>query len=402
MIENLRGWIGACGLVAMLLTAGARAQGESDDEIAGIRIGQSLRLLPSLGTRAWFTDNRFRSQTGETSETGLRFEPALILSYSPSVGMYKLGYKGMVDPIVEDDYNDREFFLSGDVRPLNRHRLEFDARHQHSHDELGVGRTDNALNLESLELDEWDESSAHGQYTFGASEARMNLSVRGGVADRDYTTNEDQGTRFLDHRATLVGGGATYRVGPKTHLVLDLSHQEFEYDLNAAPTYDSTLERALVGVRWVATAKTTGELLVGYYDRNFESNLRQDVDGVDWRARVIWGPATRTQITLSTGRQIRETHLLGENFINTQFYQATWRQDWTSRLYSDLTGTAYKADFEGTLRDDDSTQFGATLFFEMSRNVTIKAGLEVTHRDSSINTLDYDRNILFQGFEFVF
>lgn len=394
----------AAGLTLLLLAGNVYSQEEKPEEVSGIGLAPGLRLQPSLNTEVFFTDNRFRSENDETSETGLRLDPSLILSYSPSVGAYKLGYRGSIDQVAEDDYEDREFFLTADLRPGTRHRFEADVRHKHDHDELGEDRRESVSGADNFDLDEWDEFSAGGQYTFGAPDARINLSARGGITDREYTTNEDGpfGTRFFDHKSWSAGGGATYRVGAKTQLVLDLEHEEFEYDTDSAPSFDSTLERALVGVRWLATAKTTGEALVGYFDQNFDSSGRKDFDGVDWRARVIWGPVTRTQFTVTTGRLLRETYLFGVSFINQRFYQLEWRQNWTSRLYSNIGASYRETDFEGTRREDDSTGFGATLFFELSRKITVKGGFNTTNRDSSLSNLDFDRNVLFQGFEFVF
>lgn len=393
----------AVAMSTLLLAGGAVAQDADEEEISGIRLGPALRLQPSLGTEVFFTDNRFRSEDNEESETGLRLDPSLLLSYTPSAGTYKLGYKGSIDPVVGNDYDDHEVFLTGDLRPLTRHHFEFDANYKQEHDDIGVGRTEGVADPDSLELDEWNEAAAHVQYTFGAPDARINVSARAGVTDRESTTNEAGpfGTRFFDHKSVLFGGGATYRLGPKTQLVLDLQHQEFEYDVDAAPTFDSTLDRGLVGIRWVATAKTTGEILVGYFDRNFDADQREDVDGVDWRATVTWGPVTSTQFSLSTGRLILE-NFQSSDFVNVEYYQLVWRQDWTSRFYSKLKGGLLQSEFEGTTRSDDSTQFGAALFYELSPKVTVKAGVELSTRDSSTNTADYDRNVLFQGFEFVF
>lgn len=386
-------------LVAVLVTGNTMAQ---DDEVSGIGLGSGVRLLSSLGTQILYNDNRFRSNEFIESETGLQFDPELTLSYAPSESTYQLGYRGHIDPVVEDDYNDREFFLTADARPLLRHRFELDARYSYGHDELGLGRTQGAIDPDSLSLDEWAEQGINAQYTFGAPEARMNLSVRGGVKERDYKTNRDLGTRFLDYDSTLIGGTAAYRLGGKTQLVLDLEHRNFEYDVNANPAFDGTIDRALVGVRWIATAKTTGEILVGHYSRDFDESARADDDGADWQARIIWEPVTTSRFTLSTGRLIRETFLLGENFVNERFYKVDWRQDLNSRCYANLTATLIKTDFAGTPRSDDVTQTGVRLFYELTANTTVKTGVEFIRRDSSSSNFDYDRDALFLGFDFTY
>lgn len=379
------------------------AQDEVDDEATGIGLGSGVRLLPKLGTEAWHTDNRFRSESDEVSETGLRLRPELVLRYAPSIGTVKLGYRGEIDPIVEDDYSDRTFFAGMDLRPLLRHRFELDARHRYGHDPLGLSRTENAPDPEALDLDEWEDNTLGGQYTFGAPEARINVSARGEVYDREYQTNREDGTRFLDYKSDSFGGGMTYRLSPKTQLVLDYEHLDIEYDIESAPPLNSKTDRYLAGVRWQATAKTTGEILVGFFDRDFDSGTRADTDGVDWRARVIWVPGARSRLTLTTGRLLRESFfVVGEDFVNTQFYDLVWRQDWSERFWTDARVGLLDTDFEGTPRQDDTLRYGLTLNYELSRNVTVKAGLEMDDRDSSVNTSDFDRYELFQGFEFAF
>lgn len=381
----------------------AVAQNEADDQATGIGLGSGLRVLPKLSTEAWHTDNRFYSEGDEVSESGLRLLPEVVLAYTPSIGKAALGYKGKIEPIAEDDYNDREFFATADLRPMLRHRLELDARYKHDHDPLGLSRTENAPDPEALELDEWEENRVGAQYTFGAPEARINVSARAELFDREYQTNRDDGTAFLDYKGTTFGGGLTYRMSAKTQFVLDYEHLETEYDLDAGPTFDSKTDRYLAGLRWLATAKTSGELLVGFFERDFDAEARGTSDGVDWRARIAWVPMSRSQFTLTTGRLLRETALVvGENFLDTQYYDLVWRQDWSSRFYSDAKLALYEGEFDGTVRDDDTLNYGLTLYYELSRKVTVKAGATIIDRDSTVDTNDFDRYELFQGFEFVF
>lgn len=387
---------------ALLLATGTWAQSAEEQPVPGIRLGPAMRLQPSLATAVWHTDNRFRSENDKVSDTGLRFDPSVVLSYTPSLGAFALGYEGKIDPVAEDDYDDHKVFATADVRPLLRHRFKADAGYERSHDELGLGRTQGAIDTDGLKLDEWEHTSLNGEYTFGAPEARVNLSVRGGWKAVDYLTNRSLGTFFLDHNATLAGAGATYRVTAKTHLLLDLEHQDIGYDANASPSFDSKLDRALVGMRWAATGKTLGEILVGYYSRNFDAPEREDNEGADWRARVIWIPATRTRLTLETAHLNQETHLLGENSITEQVYSLGWKQDWRSRFASYLTASYFQHDFKGTPREDDSAQAIAMLEYELTRRCTIKGGVIYTRRDSSLSDFDFNRTDLFQGFEFVF
>lgn len=404
---NNMGWVIA-GLGCLLLLGTAWAQ---DESVTGYRLGPGLRLEPTLGARVWVTDNLYLTAADETRATALLIDPALALAYTASSGDYRLGYRGQAgrfNTVDEDNYFDHEAYLTGDVRALARHRFEYDARYKHGHDFFGSNRTQGLSGGEDREMDIWNESGVAGKYTFGHTDATLNLYARAGVVDKEYTSNRvdpgnpASGTRFLDFRSTLVGGGVLYRIAPRTRMVLDLEHQDIDYDLDASPSFDGEVERALIGVRWLATAKTTGEVLVGHYARNFDASARSDVSGFDWQARVNWMPRVRTQLSVTTGRLIRETFLLGENFINEEYLKLGWRQDWTQRLYSDIALNYYGDTFEGTPRDDDSVGAAATAYYRLSRRVTLKGGVEHAERDSSADTLDFERNITFLGFDALF
>lgn len=395
-----KGLLGAAGSLLLLGTAWAQA-----DPVTGYRLGPALRLEPSLGARIWHTDNLYYAASDETRATALLIDPALVLAYTPSSGEYKLGYRGQAgrfNTFDEDNYFDHEGFFTGDIRALARHRFEYDVRYKRGHDAFGSNRTQGISGGEDREMDIWDESGLAGKYTFGHPEAALNLYARAGVVDKEYTTNRAAGTRFLDYRANAIGGGVLYRIGPRTRAVLDLEHQDIEYDTDANPTFDGELQRALVGLRWLATAKTTGEVLVGHYARNFDADARSDVSGLDWQAKVNWMPRARTQLSVTTGRLVRETYLLGENFINEEYLRLGWRQDWSARIYSDLLLSYYGDTFEGTTRDDDILGAAATGFYRLTRQVTMKGGVEYSERDSTADALDFERNIIFVGFDAVF
>lgn len=408
---NKTKWVvGAVGLLS-LGTAGAQDAEKSGIWLAPGITAPGVRLEPTVGARLWFTDNMYRTANDEADASALIVDPAVVLSYAPSNDRYRLGYQGQFaahDTNSKDNYADSELFLTGDIRALARHRFEFDARYKHGHDALGSNRTQGVAGSEDRDLDIWNESGVSGKYTFGQPDATLNLYARAGFADKEYKTNREDplnpatGTRFLDYGSVLLGGGVIYRLSAKTRLVLDLEQQDIDYDLDASPSFDGDSERALIGVRWLATAKTAGEVMVGHYARNFDAAGRTDVAGFDWQARVNWAPRVASQFTFTTGRLIRETYLLGESFVNEEYAKLGWRQDWSERLYSDAELLFFKDKFEGTAREDDSVGLASAVYYRMSRRTTAKAGLEHYNRDSSANSLDYKRNVIYTGFDVVF
>ncbi|MGH7461694.1 MAG: outer membrane beta-barrel protein, partial [Longimicrobiales bacterium] len=293
----------------LLVTGMAWSQDESD--ASGMRLAPGVRLEPAIGTRLSFTDNAYRTDAEKTDAAGLVVDPSLVLAYSPSHGKYRLGYEGQVgafDTSDQDNYTDSQFYLTGMLTPLLRHRVDFDLRYKDGHDPFGTNRTQGQPAIRDRELDRWNETGVAGKYTFGHGEATLNLYGRAGLLDKEYKTNREDsfgagsGTRYLDYGSTLIGGGVIYRLTAKTRLVLDLEQQDIDYDLEfPTGSFDGDSQRALLGARWIATAKTSGEFLLGYYARNFDDNGRTDVSGVDWQVRVDWAARPRSLFSLTSG-----------------------------------------------------------------------------------------------------
>ena len=77
-------------------------------------------------------------------------------------------------------------------------------------------------------------------------------------------------------------------------------------NLDPTSTLDCREYQALAGVAWGATAKTTGEGLVGIRRLDFNTPGRPSVHGFTWDARLTWAPRTYSQLTAYSSRSVSQ------------------------------------------------------------------------------------------------
>lgn len=226
------------------------------------------------------------------------------------------------------------------------------------------------------------------KYGVPGAEGRIELEL--GYLEKAYLNNRDT-TAINDRNATDAGATFFWRVMPKTELLLQAKYTNNSYAL-AGSTLPSTDERILGGVKWEATAATTGIFKLGRAKKDFKSALQQDYSSTNWDAQIRWSPLSYSTVDFSTGRAARETaSALGSSVLGSS-YNASWNHAWTSQISSNLTA-GYSADtYQGTTRNDKIKNYGAKLTYQFRRWLSFGAEYSISDRDSSDNTADFKRN----------
>lgn len=369
----------------------------------GVSVGASSRVFASVQAGVESNDNLYLTENNAVEAVGLRLRPSLTLVLQPSSGEYQFGYKGdaaALDTSDEDDYFDQHLFAIGKFRPLTRHELSYQVNFRDSHDPFGQDRNQGVGFVANRELDKWRQFDGKVEYVFGGQEATLNWKLRGELLGKTYHTNETDplnpatGTRFLDRTEAGGGTGLSWKIGPDTRLLADLDTREIDYDSDLTPSLDGDLITLLVGVGWQATAKTSGEVRIGQYQRNFDDSARRDGDGLAWSAKITWAPQTYTAFSFETGQLATESVLLAENFIDYRYVAAGWQQGWTSRLTTNLRLALNEAEFEGAGRDDSGYSLSGLLGYKFSDRYSLEFNADFSDRDSNLNGFDFERTLV--------
>lgn len=358
--------------------------------------GTVLRTVLEAG--ATFTDNFF--YTGDDLEqvdgVGYLVKPQFAAirvlpraRMAAEIGAEAAGFDVAGDV---DDYIDTRVGLGAEWLSSVRHTWRAGSRLRYDHDPFGTERTEGTA-LETRELDEWREILGNIGYRYGLPSDRVNIDASVVAKNKTYITNEAE-TQYLDFESALAQLNAYYILTPKTSVYLGLSGERVVYEEVAPTALDrgATELRYGLGSVWKASAKTSGNVYVGYVNRRPRDERREDFSTFDWMASATWSPRSYRTFEVQTGRLTQESYLLNADFINNRFGVLSWSEQWGARLSTKLSARYLDSEFVGIDRRDDTLSFTLDAEYLMSRYFKLLATASSLGRDTDNASLpDYDR-----------
>jgi len=334
------------------------------------------------------------------ADTITSVKPGVRIEAKQGANVYDVSYRGeylRYNQQSTDNVENHDFGANANMTFDARNNLKLRLQH--------ADRVDPRGSLPSVTTptpNEYRQASATGLYTYGAEDAQGRLEFQGGFNTKSYVNNRAS-TANLDQDRTDLGGVFLWRVQPKTYATFTLRQSDYHYTTAGTTLVDSKDRFYLVGVRWDATALTSGRFSLGRQTKKFESAGPQNFSGTSWEGGVNWKPLSYSSVDFSTKRNTTDSTGLGDFGIN-QSNQAVWNHAWTSSISSALTGGYTTDRFSrgvpaagttgGADRSDKTTTLGLRINYAIQR--WLKAGADYTNtaRDSNDSNSDYKRNVL--------
>lgn len=353
---------------------------------------------PTVTAALQYDDNVARTPSDAEDSWASLITPEFKLINDYGGNLVQLGYRLSRGDYLSTDADDfTDHLITGDIDYAinNRHQVAFHGEYHDGHDPRGtaysIGRGE-----QLTEVDTFKNSEIGLTYRYGAESADAGLEL--GIQQRDIDYDGDtQAFLVRDRDLQLLQATLFYKVAPNTDVLLDVSHNIIEYDVDIEPgnPLDSDETRALVGVRWVSSAATTGYAKIGYQEKEFDSSARESFNGVDWAVGVEWTPVDRTLLSLSTQRDTNETNGEG-NFIESKRYRFGWRHEWLERL-STRAGIEYRDDtYERAVnvREDEVLELRLSAQYQFRRWIGFELAYQFDERQSNRPVVEYDRNLI--------
>ncbi|WP_169307131.1 outer membrane beta-barrel protein [Ferrimonas sediminicola] len=369
--------------------------GAGEYQPANLEMGKGWQFMPQLGVGLGYDDNTAHSSADAIDSWYWEVSPEFLIHAGNQVNSYQLSYlvtDGNYEDSSEDDFTDHRVKLDIHHEFTRRHRLNFNYTYYRDHEARGEGITE-GFGQDFDEVAEFDVHDVGLIYGFGVPSAKINLDLELGYYDKNYT-NLETISQFRDYDSVLGRATVYWRLGPKTSVLFEWDGEDKSYDRSAQgePSRDSFDQRLLVGFKWDATSKTSGTVKLGYEDRNFDADSREDFDGVAWNVAVDWKPRSYSTFTIDGGSRAKDPDTLGD-YVEENSLGVRWTHDWRSRL-STLAAIRYLDEsFTGIDRDDElwEATLGATLIWK--RWLSTEFEYRYADQSSNIDRLNYDKNL---------
>lgn len=326
------------------------------------------------------------------SDSYLTVAPALALAGGFGKQRFEVQYDGEYTQFSDaDDANYYDHNLQ--ARAIFDHTLRlgsrFEAGFMKEHEDPG---SINRIQLDITEYNKYEQNYVLGALTYGQESSIGQISIDYRRTDRDYYTND---LDFLDFVNDQLTGRFTYRVAPKTRIYLEAVISDIDYTPPEGFTeIDNEYKRYRAGLSWDFTNKLTGDINIGYQDREYKVEGLQDISGLAYDGNVSWAINTYTSLTAVATRESVDSSLEDTGgFLRTNYYLNL--NHGLTELVSLQAEVGYGEDefVFNQNRQDKRLAYQFAIEYELLRFLTISASYMHEERDSTLATADFDANV---------
>jgi hypothetical protein len=360
--------------------------------------GRAIRIEPftiraGIQTGVGYNDNVRLSSADKSSSMFLTVSPSIAVGLDGAAQRYYLVYRGNYGAYASssaDDYAEHNIALSAANEWSSRLRTLLRYEFLRGHNPRGS--TESTL----TEAEIWHVNALRGSISYGAPGAPGRLEGRAAYVNRKYVDNRAV-TAGRDHEQFDTSGSFYWRIAPKTQALTEIRRSDISHELD--PSLDSTEMRYLVGARWEATAKTTGEMRAGYLARDFAAAGRPDFTALTYELNAAWVPLTYSAVTLAATRTTNESLEAGSTFVVDHLGSVSWTHGWSDRIRSIATYLYGQQDHEGLGRTDTIHAFGLKVTYAFQRRMRFGVEFRRDTRSSPVHALEYERNLTLMTME---
>jgi hypothetical protein len=345
----------------------------------------SLRLATGVGYDA----NVFRTEQGTSSDFFWNLRPAIFLNKWAGKHSFRLGYEGDYRKYVEfdsEDFFDHRIFANANLDLTRKVDVNVRGQMWWGHDPRGAM---GARVVNPGDLDTWREYRVKTELAYGREITRAQIVAWAEFSGIRYLNN-DQSDRDFDRQDYRARG--RWRFNPRFYGLLEGGIAQVNH-LDPTNQLDRNETGILVGFGWLATAKTSGEVLVGVLNRDFDDPSRANASDLDWDMRIHWSPKPYSKVTAFTHRTSREDAAGGVGTFLADTFGVRWRHAFSERLELD-TNLEYTRAVYDSPREDDYWRCDLGVTQGLTRWLDFRASYQFLGRRSNIPGLDYNDHMV--------
>jgi len=366
---------------------------------APVKLTDGFSMVPQINTIYRYEDNIYNSGTNPISSSIYLLKPTIKFGSDDGLnqygGLYSLtsaNYSNNSD----DNFLDQRFALLAHTEYTSRQRTDFKVSIENTHENRGTGLTEgNALTFD--EPLKYNQINGNGYYQFGALSAMARLGAGINFADKKYQNFTEQ-TKYRDATSLRLFTDLEYELGQVTALTFDISSTDLSYKYTdpGDASRDNQDSQAMIGLKWVGLAKTTGKAKVGYQHKSFDDASRESFNGSTVELGVAWEPLLYSEFSARVNRLAKESDTVGD-YIETYGGSLAWAHHWSEQLTSGLQFLYSNEDYIGADRQDETSTAMLDLSYDITRWLKLTAGYAYSDKDSDAIGISYDKNAVNLG-----
>lgn len=380
-------------LVAMATVSTGAYAVEAD----GIMLGSGVTVLPGVELSISDNNNTYLEESNTNSSTITRVRPNVGLNADLGAAVVNAFYQfesATYSADSDDNYLDHLLTLGAEYEATSRVSVAGAFNFTKGHDDRGTGSLQTETTNER-DPSEYSELTLGASATYGADSAFANVTGYVERYGKEYDNNEDI-TDTLNYDKTTVGAELALKVSPDTKVLFDISNAEISYDDSAASAKEGSLVKFLVGASWNMTGKTTGEFKIGTAKRSFDDSTFDDNSSFSWEGNVSWSPKSYSTVTFMTSQSSNESTGIG-TYVDNSYTMVNWDHEFSTMWAMNVMASLNGDDYVDGDRKDTTKAFTIAGIYSPMKMLDVKAGLDISKRDSDAADADYSKRVISVG-----
>lgn len=370
-----------------------------DYEALGIPMG-GFTAFPRAQVDVEYNDNVFAVETGEQSDTSIRFRPELAVQSDWSRHALRFFAKGSLsrfNDFKSENTDDWSAGASGRVDIVRGTSIVAGGDYADASEPRSASNTA----VSAAEPIQYHQASAY--LAAARVTGRLKLSARGDFRSYDYDDGRTVGGLPIDQdnrdRDIFSGSGRVdYALSPATAVFVQVTGNERSYDEDslATPARDSSGYEVLTGVNFELSALSRGEVAVGYISQSYDNVVYSDIDGFGARAQFEWFPTELTTVTASASRTIEDSGILGSSGFLSTAAGLTVDHELLRNVILTASVNYSNDDYNGIDRTDDRyvASLGGTYLLNRNLGINLSASHLEQSSDGTLPGVNFDTNRL--------
>ena len=370
--------------------------GLSQAQESAIRLAEGIELTSGIKVNYLHDNNVYFAESSAEKASVLQTSPLVKIDLTAENYTSQIEYAGQYGQyldIEEADYYDQVFAAELSNSAHSKHNVQIGAKIIQGHQARGTGLTEFDANITSSAI-KFNQYQMNGRYEYGSQGAQGKLAIGVNLSQLDYR-NFNQLTESKDYAKYSYFSEFDYKIGKVTALSIDLNQTKilYKHKDNNSISRDSSESRLLVGVKWAGLSHLTGQIKFGFQNKKFNDAAREDFNGLAVDVNLNWQASSYSEFSVSVGRATKEPFSNGD-YIAESSTKLAWLHSWSAFFKSQLQIGYSNDDYVGLDRTDHSRHLKLGLSYLPIKTLRLTASSQIDVKDSTLNQIEYDKNML--------
>ncbi len=332
------------------------------------------------------------------SDKYLRVSPEINLSSAYGKHRFSLIYNGdyaKFSSYDEANFDDHEIEATAILDHSQKLNSFYTAKYTSDHEEPG---SLNRVQLGLTEYNKFDQKIFLAGLSYGTDESIGKITGNYQLSNKEYQEIELNYLNFDSQRLLLR---FDYRLAAKTRAYISSIYSDYDY-YPSPYELDNKFLQLKAGIIWDISNKLTGDINLGYQERNYRLEQLRDISGLAYDGNIEWAISSYTLFTVGATRQSIDSSIeQSGGFLRTSYsFSLSHEINKRFKIKADF-GTAKDNLVSFQDREDKRDAYNLKLIYEFNQYLNVEPYFLFESRKSTEELAEFEAKVIGINLQFL-